>query len=355
MAEVVLRDIRVRFGDVEVLKGVSLELAPSELVAVLGPSGCGKTTLLRVIAGFVDYDGEVVVGGKSYDNVPAHKRDMGLVFQDYALFPHKTVTENIAFGLRLRGSRRADMDVRIAEFIGLLRLDGLEARYPSELSGGQRQRVALARALIIDPKVLLLDEPLSALDKKLREDMQVELRQLQRQFRTTALFVTHDQEEALALADKVVVMSDGIVRQIGTPEEIYQRPRDRFVATFIGKSNIFDGRCVGVEAGVAQCLLLDDVPIRVRATAPLAPGDVIHLSVRPEHLHQDHQRPPGDAVNSFAGRIAYVAYLGTHQRVGVRLGTGALVDVRLHPRQSFTLDETVSVWWAPDEATLVQP
>jgi ABC-type Fe3+/spermidine/putrescine transport system ATPase subunit len=355
MAQVELRDVWVQFGGIEVLKGVSLDLAPAELVAVLGPSGCGKTTLLRVIAGFVNYDGELVVGGKSYDNVPAHKRDMGLVFQDYALFPHLTVADNIAFGLRLRRHPRADMESRTAGLIRLLQLDGLNRRLPSELSGGQRQRVALARALAIDPKVLLLDEPLSALDKKLREEMQVELRQLQRQLKITTLFVTHDQEEALALADKVVVMNQGIVRQIGTPEDIYQRPLDRFVATFIGKSNIFEGHCVGTEAGVAVCTLFGDVPVRVRAPNPPAPDSVVYVSVRPEQLHLDPQPSAGGAINVVSGRIAHAAYLGTHQRVGVRLDSGIVVEIRLQNRRSFAPDERVGVWWAPDDAILVRP
>ncbi|MCC7016878.1 MAG: ABC transporter ATP-binding protein [Rhodospirillales bacterium] len=354
MAQVELRDVRVCFGGIEVLKGISLDLAPAELVAVLGPSGCGKTTLLRVIAGFVDHDGELAVGGKSYGNVPAHKRDMGLVFQDYALFPHITVADNIAFGLRLRRFARADIESRTAGLIRLLQLDGLDRRLPSELSGGQRQRVALARALAIDPKVLLLDEPLSALDKKLREEMQVELRQLQRQFKITTLFVTHDQEEALALADKVVVMNHGIVRQIGTPEDIYQRPLDRFVATFIGKSNIFEGRCVSAEAGVALCALFGDVPVRVRAPVPPAPDSVVYVSVRPEQIRFDPPSADG-AVNVVSGRVAHAAYLGTYQRVGVRLDQGTVLEARLPTRRSFAPDERVSVWWAPGDAILVGP
>ncbi len=355
MAQVELRNIRVHIGGLEILKNISLDLAPSELVAVLGPSGCGKTTLLRVIAGFVDYEGELVVGGESYDRVPAHKRGMGLVFQDYALFPHLTVADNIAFGLHLRRLSRADAESRVADLIRLLQLDGLERRIPSELSGGQRQRVALARALAIDPKVLLLDEPLSALDKKLREEMQVELRQLQRRFKITTLFVTHDQEEALALADKVVVMDRGMVRQAGTPEDIYLRPRDRFVATFIGKSNIFEGRCVGVEPGIAVCELSSGDIVRVRTPEPMPVESTVYLSVRPEQIHLDRQPPASGAVNVVFGRIAHAAYLGTHQRVGVRLDSGVVIDVRLQTRQTFAPDERVGVWWTPDDGVLVRP
>lgn len=355
MAQVELRDIRVRIAGHEILKGISLDLAPAELVAVLGPSGCGKTTLLRSIAGFVDYEGEIVVGGKSYDAVPAHKRGMGLVFQDYALFPHLNVADNIAFGLRLRRLARADTEARAADLIRLLQLDGLARRIPSELSGGQRQRVALARALAIDPKVLLLDEPLSALDKKLREEMQIELRQLQRRFKITTLFVTHDQEEALALADKVVVMDRGIVRQVGTPEDIYQRPLDRFVATFIGKSNIFEGRCVGVEPGFAVCELSGGAIVRVRAPEPAPAESAVYLSIRPEQLRIGREPPAGGGVHIVYGQIVHAAYLGTHQRVGVRLDSGAVVDVRLHGRQAFAPDERVGVSWEPDDAVLVRP
>ncbi len=356
MAQVELRRIRVHIAEIEVLKGISLDLAPAEFVAVLGPSGCGKTTLLRVIAGFVDYEGELIVGGQSYDAVPAHRRDMGLVFQDYALFPHITVADNIAFGLRLRRQPPAEIERRTADLIRLLQLEGLERRLPSELSGGQRQRVALARALAIDPKVLLLDEPLSALDKKLREEMQVELRQLQRRFKITTLFVTHDQEEALALADKVVVMERGIVRQVGTPEDIYQRPRDRFVATFIGKSNIFEGERVGAEAGMTVCRICGEVTVRAPSSDDSELGtSPIYLSVRPEKIHLDRQPPDGRIANILKGRIAHAAYLGTHQRVGVRLESGAVIDVRLPHQQPFAPEETVFVWWAPEDGLLVRP
>jgi ABC-type Fe3+/spermidine/putrescine transport system ATPase subunit len=356
MAQVELRHIRVQIAGLEILKGVSLDLAPAEFVAVLGPSGCGKTTLLRVIAGFVDYQGELIVGGQPYDAVPAHRRDMGLVFQDYALFPHITVADNIAFGLRLRRQPAAEIERRTADLIRLLQLDGLERRLPSELSGGQRQRVALARALAIDPKVLLLDEPLSALDKKLREEMQVELRQLQQRFKITTLFVTHDQEEALALADKVVVMDRGVIRQVGTPEDIYQRPLDRFVATFIGKSNIFEGERVGADAGMIVCRLFGNATVRVPARDGVeAVAGPVCLSIRPEKIQLDRAPPDGHVTNILKGRIAHAAYLGTHQRVGVRLESGAIIDVRLPHQQPFAPDEPVAVWWAPEDSLLVRP
>ena len=236
MAVVELRDISANYGSNRVLDSVSLTLAQGEFVAVLGPSGCGKTTLLRVVAGFVEHAGSVSIAGQPCENVPPHKRNIGIVFQDYALFPHRTVADNIGFGLRFRKLPRDERAGKIDNLLSLLQLRGLESRYPSELSGGQRQRVAIARALAIDPQVL---EPLSALDKKLREEMQVELRQLQQRVGITTMFVTHDQEEALALADKIVVMDSGRIRQEGPPAEVYVRPRNRFVANFIGKSNIF--------------------------------------------------------------------------------------------------------------------
>lgn len=355
MTHVALRNVRAHYGPVEVLKGVSVELAPHEFVAVLGPSGCGKTTLLRVIAGFVDYEGELFVDGKSYDDVPVHRRKMGLVFQDYALFPHKTVAENIAFGLRLRGRSQAEIDCKIDDLVRLLQLETLGKRYPSELSGGQRQRVALARALAIDPKVLLLDEPLSALDKKLRDEMQVELRQIQRRVGITTLFVTHDQEEALALADRVVVMHKGHISQVGTPQEIYNRPADRFVASFIGKSNIFEGRCISVENDRATCVILGDVPIKVAAKGGPATGETVYLTVRPEAVRIAHAEASIDPAMITGGKIMHVVYMGTHQEVRVMLDKGTAIDVRTVMRQTFASGERVVVGWAAEDVTALRP
>ncbi len=354
MTHVVLRDVRVRYGAIEVLKGVSVELAPKEFVAVLGPSGCGKTTLLRVIAGFADYEGELILDGKSYDNVPAHRREMGLMFQDYALFPHKTVAENIAFGLRLRGRSRTEIAARVDDLVRLLQLQTLGHRYPSELSGGQRQRVALARALAIDPKVLLLDEPLSALDKKLREEMQVELRQIQRRLGITTLFVTHDQEEALALADRVVLLNKGDVCQIGTPEEIYRRPADKFVATFIGKSNIFEGRCIRIAGGEAECVILGDIPISVATKGEFSVGDTVHVSVRPESVRLAGAKMAADPAMLAAGEVMHAVYLGTHQELRVMLDKGVAVEVRTVGRQIFARGERVTVGWTAEDVTMLR-
>ena len=228
-------------GRVVAVDDVTLEIAAGEFFALLGPSGCGKTTSLRMIAGFELPDsGRVHVGGRDITDLPVHRREMGMVFQSYALFPHRTVAENVAFGLRMRGVSKADISRRVAAALALVALTGLEERKPGQLSGGQQQRVALARALVVEPPVLLCDEPLGALDRKLRQQMQFELKELQRRLGVTLVFVTHDQEEALAMSDRIAVMNKGKVEQVGSPTEIYERPRTRFVADFIGEINLLD-------------------------------------------------------------------------------------------------------------------
>lgn len=236
-----LQNIYVKFDDDEILKGINLDIYDKEFVTLLGPSGCGKTTTLRIIGGFVTPgSGKVIYGGKEINNVPPHKRPFNTVFQKYALFPHLNVYENIAFGLRIRKLSEKQIKAKVAEMLELVSLKGFGKRNVNSLSGGQQQRVAIARSLAIDPKVLLLDEPLGALDLKLRKDMQIELKKIQQQAEITFLYVTHDQEEALSMSDKVVVMDNGIIQQIGTPQDIYNEPKNAFVADFIGESNILD-------------------------------------------------------------------------------------------------------------------
>lgn len=354
MTQVNINNVRAFYGDTEVLKGVSLQLEDSEFAAILGPSGCGKTTLLRVIAGFVSYQGQVLLDGVSCDRLPAHKRDIGIVFQDYALFPHMSVRRNIEYGLRLRKLSGADLASRSSELLELLRLDGLGERFPGELSGGQRQRVAMARALAIQPRILLLDEPLSALDKKLREDMQVELRKLQKRVGITTLFVTHDQEEALALADKVVVMDEGEIRQIGTPDEIYARPADRFVADFIGKSNIVLAEECERKNGELTCTIFGEVPVRVPLNgSPEQAGD-LYLSIRPERLKLSSGKAKAQPHNSVSGTVDHVVYLGAHQLVRVAIRDGVTLDVDTGSETRWNVGETVRVAWEPQDGVLLQ-
>src|ERR1700674_4115570 len=244
------------FGDVKALDNVSLKIGRGEFMTLLGPSGCGKTTLLKLAAGFLAPDsGTVAIDGKCVNDVPTYKREIGMMFQNYALFPHMSVAENIAYGLKTRHVPRHDIRRRVTEALALVKLTGMDDRKPRQLSGGQQQRVALARALVINPTVLLLDEPFSALDKNLRASMQIELREIQRKLNVTTIFVTHDQSEALSLSDRIAVMSEGRIRQLGTPEEIYRHPVDRFVASFVGDVNVLHARLERIDGANAEVAL----------------------------------------------------------------------------------------------------
>jgi putative spermidine/putrescine transport system ATP-binding protein len=275
-----------RFGEIVALHEVSLPIKRGEFMTLLGPSGCGKTTLLNLAAGFFSPDGgEILIEGERVNDVPTYKREIGMMFQNYALFPHMTVTGNVAYGLKVRHVPKHEIERRVGEVLALVKLTGFEDRKPRQLSGGQQQRVALARALVINPTVLLLDEPFSALDKNLRTSMQVELREIQRKLGVTTIFVTHDQSEALSLSDRVAVMSEGRIRQLGTPEEIYRKPCDRFVASFVGDTNLLRGRLDGVDEARAIVAIgaarVSALPGPLRGVAVSTPVD---LFVRPEQL-----------------------------------------------------------------------
>lgn len=324
-----LRGLRRSFGDVHALAGMDLDIAPGELVVLLGPSGCGKTTALRVLAGLEDADaGEVLVDGRNISGVPTSKRDMGMVFQAYSLFPHMTARDNVAFGLRLRGLRGHDRRERADRYLELVGLDHHADRYAHQMSGGQQQRVALARALAIAPTVLLLDEPLSALDAKVRVQLRDEIRRIQLEVGTTTLFVTHDQEEALAVADRVGVMRDGCIEQIGPPEEIYSRPRSPFVANFIGLTNQLPG------------IATADTVTVLGSTVPLLPGAAgpgpVHALVRPEAIRLTPSAgTTGGATDLPAGSaiVAATSFLGAHGRVQARLADGTLLIAQLPVEQ----------------------
>jgi spermidine/putrescine ABC transporter ATP-binding subunit len=305
-----LDGVSKRFGDTVALHEAWLKIPHGEFMTLLGPSGCGKTTLLNLVAGFLEADGgELFIEGALVTEMPAHLREIGIVFQNYALFPHMSVANNIAYGLRTRGVAKAEIARRVDEALALVKLDGYADRKPRQLSGGQQQRVALARALVIRPKVLLLDEPFSALDKNLRGSMQVELKQIQRDLGVTTIFVTHDQSEALAMSDRIAVMSAGRIRQVATPGDIYRRPADRFVASFVGDVNVLNGKLVARHGEVAV-VSVGDVRLDVPAAplASLSSGDGIEIFVRPEHLTVTAR----GASASLPGTIAAQVFQGDH-------------------------------------------
>jgi spermidine/putrescine ABC transporter ATP-binding subunit len=299
-----------RFGEVVALREVSLAIKQGELMTLLGPSGCGKTTILNLIAGFFGPDGgEILIDGARVNDVPTYKREIGMMFQNYALFPHMTVADNIAYGLKARQVSKKEIDRRVGDVLALVKLTGFENRKPRQLSGGQQQRVALARALVIKPKVLLLDEPFSALDKNLRASMQVELREIQRKLGVTTVFVTHDQSEALSLSDRLAVMSEGRIRQLGTPQEIYRSPSERFVASFVGDANVLRGRLDSINATEA-IVTLGAVQIQVPSASLLgvAAPALVDLFVRPEQLQI---ADPNQSCAS-RGTIVSQVYQGGH-------------------------------------------
>jgi putative spermidine/putrescine transport system ATP-binding protein/spermidine/putrescine transport system ATP-binding protein len=299
-----------RFGDTTALHEAWLKVAPGEFMTLLGPSGCGKTTLLNLVAGFLAADGgEIFIDGALVTDTPAHRREIGFVFQNYALFPHMSVAGNIAYGLKTRGVEKAEIARRVDETLELVKLDGLAGRMPRQLSGGQQQRVALARALVIRPKVLLLDESLSALDRNLRGAMQVELKQIQRNLGVTTIFVTHDQGEALSMSDRIAVMAAGRIRQVAASGDIYRRPADRFVASFVGDVNVIPGRLAARRGDVAH-VVIGDVAVDAPGAhvAALSIGDGLDVFVRPEHLALAGRGAPG----SLPGTVAAQVFQGDH-------------------------------------------
>ena len=323
---VVLKGISKVFGKLRAVDGVSLEIGDGDFFTLLGPSGCGKTTLLRVIAGFYRPDGgEVFFGERLVNDVPPHRRDTGMVFQNYALFPHLTVRENIAYGLRVRKVGREEMDARIGEMIRSVRLEGLEKRFPSQLSGGQQQRVALARALVISPQILLMDEPLSNLDAKLRVAMREEIRRIQKQLGITTIYVTHDQEEAMAVSDRIAILNLGRLEQLGRPDEIYFHPRSRFAAEFMGGSNILEIRVLAWDES-ASMLRAETGGTSLTVRAPRPAGDRAYLSVRPEWVRLVEE--PGEDVVD--GTVESTTFLGALVRYRVRALGGQGITVEVH-------------------------
>lgn len=350
-----LEDVSRRFGNVVALDRTNLQVRQGELISLLGPSGCGKTTTLRIIAGFETPDtGCVRVGGRDLAGLPPNRRGLGMVFQDYSLFPHMTVGGNVGFGLVMARRPRAEIEKRVADALQLVHLDGFDSRYPNQLSGGQQQRVALARALVTNPSVLLLDEPLAALDKNLREAMQFELRRIQKTLGITTVMVTHDQEESLTLSDRIAVMNHGRVLQIGTPREIYESPRTKFVSEFLGTANLFEGRVVDVESGGVARVAIGADGMTIRAPAPADKRPNIALGVRPEKIAL--ATTPIDKGNAIEAEIVGHVFRGTYHAYEIRL-RGIAMPIFVYQQAKSRHGDRVygpgeKVWaaWDPDES-----
>ncbi len=347
MARLELKGLTKRYGDFYAARDVNLDVAQGEFLVLLGPSGCGKTTTLRMIAGFVEPTaGSVTIGGREMVSLPPWKRNIGLVFQSYALFPHLTVAQNVAFGLEMRKLPKAEIAPRVQEALDLVRLGHLGDRLQRQLSGGQQQRVALARALVFRPDVLLLDEPLSNLDAKLRQEVRVEIRKLQKSLNLTTVMVTHDQEEALTMADRLVVMSEGEVRQVGTQRELYERPSDSFVASFVGRSSFLEGRLETPE----QFVSADGLTVRCGGEGE---GPAI-LSLRPERLTVAAESLT-ELDNSFPGEVEFVSYLGGLIDIHVRLGAADRLIAQVPNREDGFLPKVgdqVHVGWMAQAASV---
>jgi spermidine/putrescine transport system ATP-binding protein len=353
-----MKNVTKAFGDVIAVDNVSMAIKQKEFFAMLGPSGCGKTTSLRMIAGFErPTSGEILIDGKDAGVTPPFQRNLNTVFQSYALFPHRTVEQNVGFGLEMKGTSKNEIIRRVGEALELVRLPQLAKRYPKQMSGGQQQRVALARALVNRPKVLLLDEPLGALDAKLRKEMQFELKMLQKEVGITFIFVTHDQEEALTMSDRIAVFSKGKVLQVGTPLEIYERPTSRFVADFIGETNFLDGKVSEVNGEFATVIVGGDKKFVGRVMDGVRVGADASVSVRPEKVQLIEQ--PRDGVNCYDVLVHSIAYVGSDTRVIVNLGTTRL-DVweqntlsTLDPNYFFKAGEKAWLTFKPENALVL--
>lgn len=349
-----------RFGELIAVKDTSLNIGAGEFFSLLGPSGCGKTTTLRMIAGFEHpTSGAIRLFGEDIQDRPAHRRNLNMVFQNYALFPHLSVFDNVAFGLEVKRTPRPEIQRRVREALEMVRLPGLERRKPGQLSGGQQQRVALARALVNHPAVLLLDEPLGALDQKLRKDMQLELKRLQREVGITFIYVTHDQEEALTMSDRIAVMNHGHVLQIDSPSFIYERPATRFVADFIGTTNFLEGRILSASDTLAVVEVEGLGQLRANCQPGITPNQQVTLAVRPERIGLTDSFSPGDE-NQFQGTIEEVIFVGNDTQYFVRLANGSRLMVREQNRVPLTSTpaivpgQAVTLRWSPLSMNLLQ-
>jgi putrescine transport system ATP-binding protein len=354
-----------KFGPLRAVDGLSLDIRSGEFFALLGPSGCGKTTLLRMLAGFETPDeGRILLDGADIARMLPHQRPVNMMFQNYALFPHLSVKDNIAFGLKRAQMPRSEIDTRIAEMVALVKLEGLEKRKPDQLSGGQRQRVALARSLARRPRVLLLDEPLAALDKKLRESTQLELMELQRRLGMTFIIVTHDQEEAMTMADRIGVMDNGRLEQVATPRKLYEAPNSRWVAEFVGDINLFEGEAQPSEGGRLAIATKDAGTIIVAAPSNPVTKPLVCVAVRPEKVKLSRRGPASDAahahaINRLEGIVTDVSYLGGFTTYKVKLDSGAVLRSSMANTARLDIDaynasQRVVAWFTPDDCVVLE-
>jgi putative spermidine/putrescine transport system ATP-binding protein len=348
-----VKELFKNFNTVKAVDGISFEVAEGDFLTLLGPSGSGKTTTLMMIAGF-EYptSGDIRVRGASVVALPPYRRNIGMVFQNYALFPHLTIYENIAFPLKMRKAPKSTIREKVHAVLDLVRLGGVEERFPNQLSGGQQQRIALARAMVFDPPLLLMDEPLGALDKKLREHMQLEIKQIQEEVGITIIYVTHDQGEALTMSNRIAIMNAGRIEQIGSPNEVYERPANKFVADFIGESNFLEGTVVSVERKNLLIRTESGLQFKALARKPFLKGGKATVSLRPEKIFLVSKGRKGKPINPLAGVVKDVIYIGEIIRYKIRLGKNELITLKEQTRsdrKQFKKGEKVTVGWLPED------
>ena len=354
MSRVILKKVKKSFGDFVALHELDLDIQEGEFLTLLGPSGCGKTTTLRLVAGFIEpTNGSILLGDQDVTQVAPQHREIGMVFQDYALFPHMTIADNIGFGLKERRYPKNDINERVKELLDLIRLPEVHDRYPAEVSGGQQQRIAVARAVAYPPKVLLMDEPLGALDLKLRETMQIELRRIQQELAITTIYVTHDQIEAMNMSDRIVVMNAGRIEQMGSAEDIYNAPKTRFVADFVGQINLFDAV---IKKETPEYLLVSIANTEIRAPlSSVKMEGVISVGVRPEHINLVDTAEPSSTSNSLTGTLVGRTFTGNLTRLFIDVGLDKPVVVETNPQNApSTIGSNVTLSW-PIDLSIILP
>ena len=352
---IILTNLRKQYGDFVAVENTTLNVKKGEFLTFLGSSGCGKTTTLRMIAGFEDpTEGSILIGGKHAEHLPPNKREVNTVFQNYALFPHLTIRENIAFGLKLQKVKKAEIKERVENIIKLVKLEEHADKSPDQLSGGQKQRVAIARAIVNNPKVLLLDEPLGALDLKLRKEMQLELKQLQRELEITFIYVTHDQEEALTMSDRIVVMNKGRIEQVGTAHEIYERPQTKFVAQFIGETNLFEDVEILEKNGNDYVVAIGSEKVSTVSMKDFKPGEKVHISIRPENMKLS--RTPMEGRESIAVTYDSNIYVGNISKFVVFTDQGRRLTASEFSEDAGTFNKGDKVYinWIPERAVMIR-